>query len=254
MTVAIIGRGVVGKAQARLFKDVVTYDITDAGPYPAKTISKCVFAVIAVSTPPAPDGHANLDAVWSALRQLPDGVPVMVRSTLPPGTSRDLQHLRAPDLYAHVPEFLHERAGGAWAESGDVPFMLLGGSAASLRFFRPQLARVYKGLIRECSPAEAELAKYTANLHWAARVTFVNELAAVCARFGVHWEAVRRLWLLDPRVSAAYTAMAGFPPGFGGACWPKDLAALIAASSDAGYEAEFLHAIEAANARFRGEQ
>lgn len=253
MTVAIIGRGVVGRAQARLFGDVLTYDITDDGPYPAEKISRCQFAVIAVGTPSAPDGRADLNAVWSAVRAVPYRLPVMVRSTLPPGTSHDLLRVRAPSLYAHVPEFLHERAGGPWQESGDVPFMLLGGSPAAQRFFRPLLEKAYTGNIRECTTMQAELAKYTANLHWAARVTFVNELASICARFGVSWETVRQLWLLDPRNTPAYTAMDGFPPGYGGACWPKDLAALIAASSDAGYEPEFLRAIEVANARFRGE-
>jgi UDP-glucose 6-dehydrogenase len=48
-----------------------------------------------------------------------------------------------------------------------------------------------------------------------------------------------------------YTQYAGYPPGFDGRCWPKDLAALIAASNDAGYGPEFLRAIEDANARFR---
>jgi UDP-glucose 6-dehydrogenase len=48
-----------------------------------------------------------------------------------------------------------------------------------------------------------------------------------------------------------YTAIRGFPPGFGGRCWPKDLAALISASRDAGYAAWLLSDIQSANARFR---
>jgi UDPglucose 6-dehydrogenase len=47
--------------------------------------------------------------------------------------------------------------------------------------------------------------------------------------------------------------MTGFPPGFGGRCWPKDLSALIAAAADAGYKAEFLEAVQDANARFRSQ-
>jgi UDPglucose 6-dehydrogenase len=48
-----------------------------------------------------------------------------------------------------------------------------------------------------------------------------------------------------------YTQRAGYPPGFDGRCWPKDLAALIAASRDAGYEPGFLEAVGAANDRYR---
>jgi len=59
------------------------------------------------------------------------------------------------------------------------------------------------------------------------------------------------VWLADKRVNPSYTSMEGFPPGFDGACWPKDLAALIAASADAGYEAVFLRAVSDANDWFR---
>jgi UDP-glucose 6-dehydrogenase len=48
-----------------------------------------------------------------------------------------------------------------------------------------------------------------------------------------------------------YTQRAGYPPGFDGRCWPKDLAALIAASTDAGYDPRFLRSISDANDRFR---
>ena len=111
---------------------------------------------------------------------------------------------------------------------------------------------MFPGYIHECSAVVAELAKYTANLYWATRVTFVNEMAAVAAAHGVEWGEVRNAWLQDERVHLAHTLMAGFPPGFGGRCWPKDLSALIAASEEAGYKAEFLTAVQDANARFRG--
>jgi UDPglucose 6-dehydrogenase len=251
MTVAIIGMGVVGRAQAKLFGDVVTYDITDAGPYPEAAIAACDFAVIAVGTPEAFGGHADLTAVTAAVNQLPSGLPVLIRSTVPPGTMQQLRASSGRELIAHAPEFLTERDGGPWPESADVPFLILGGQPDARRFFRPQLARVFPGVIHECTALEAELAKYTANLAWATRVTFVNEMAAICDAAGSDWENVRAAWLCDPRVAPAYTAMAGFPPGFGGACWPKDLAALIAAAWDLGYEPEFLRAISRVNDRFR---
>jgi UDPglucose 6-dehydrogenase len=110
---------------------------------------------------------------------------------------------------------------------------------------------VFPGPIHTCSAKESELAKYAANLYWATRVTFVNEFAKVCEAFGVDYERVREAWLQDPRMTSVYTQRAGYPPGFDGRCWPKDLAALDAASEDAGYHAVFLQAIAEANERFR---
>jgi UDP-glucose 6-dehydrogenase len=54
-------------------------------------------------------------------------------------------------------------------------------------------------------------------------------------------------------MSGVYTQRAGYPAGFDGRCWPKDLDALIAASSDAGYDPGFLRAVREANQRFRAE-
>ena len=253
--VAIIGyRGIVGSAQMRLWAghDIVGYDTADGGPYPAE-IASCDFAVVCVPTPTMRGGGADLNYLRRALGQLPDGVPVLIRSTVPPGTVDSIGVTWPHRLVAHAPEFICERAGARIRESADVPWMLLGGNPAAREFFRPRLAEVYPDdRIHEWPAIVAELAKYTANLHWAVKVTFVNEMAAICEATGAQWEQVREAWLADPRVARDYTAMDGFPPGFGGPCLPKDLAALIAESLDAGYEPEFLIAIEDANARFRG--
>jgi UDPglucose 6-dehydrogenase len=254
VSVAVIGMGVVGRAQEKLFGDVVTYDIAREEPYPAGAIAGCEFAVIAVGTPQGPGGHADVSAVRAAIGALPAGLPALVRSTVPPGTTDGLARGCPGRLVAHAPEFLTERSDGPWPGSADVPYLILGGSPEARQFFRPRLDMSFPGVIWECTATEAELAKYTANLHWAARVTFVNEMARVCAAAGADWEQVRAAWLCDTRVRPAYTAMAGFPPGFGGSCWPKDLAALIAASTEAGYDPVFLRAVSEANGRFREER
>lgn len=247
--VAVIGLGVVGRAQARLFRPVhATYDpLVEGGPYPWGRVAECDFAVLAVGTPQGPDGRADLSQVREALDRIPPEMPVMIRSTIPPGTMTELQ--KARPLVVHVPEFLTERPGGAWPESGDVPFMILGGPPAARDWFLPVLGRVTPAPVFCCSGLEAELVKYTANLFLAAKVTFVNEMARVCAASGADWERVRAGWLHDPRAGVSHTRVEG--PGFGGRCFPKDLAALIAASRAAGYEPGFLDAVQAANVRFR---
>jgi UDPglucose 6-dehydrogenase len=247
--VGIVGLGVIGTAQADMFHahNLVTYDPAEDDHYPSD-MAQVDFAIICVGTPQADDGSADLSYVEAAAAELPDGVPVMLRSTVPPGTTDRLFRDR---LYVHAPEFMGENVLHSWQRSVDVPYMLIGGDPDATRFFHERFAQVFPGQIHVCAAVESELAKYAANLYWATRVTFVNELAMVCDRFGADYENVRAAWLTDPRMTAVYTRRAGYPPGFDGRCWPKDLAALIAASKDAGYDPGFLRSIDAANDRFR---
>jgi UDPglucose 6-dehydrogenase len=257
VSVAIIGHlGIVGAAQAALFgedHDLVLFDTASGSPYPHDDVTRCDFAVICVGTPShADDGSSDLTSVGKAIGSLPEKMPVLLRSTVPPGTTDKLAAQRS-GLIAFAPEFLTERTGGAWPDSADVPYMILGGSQEAHEFFGSELALVFPGVIHECEAVTAELAKYTANLYWATRVTFVNEMASIASAFGAEWDDVRMAWQEDERISGAYTRMDGFPPGFGGRCWPKDLTALIAAASEAGYQAEFLDSVRLANERFTSE-
>jgi UDPglucose 6-dehydrogenase len=251
MRVGIVGLGVIGTAQADMFSahDLVTYDPAEDDEYPWQMVG-CDFALICVGTPQDTDGHADLTYVEQAAAELPQSVPVALRSTVPPGTT-DRLFQGTGRLYCHAPEFMGENRLHSWQRPQDVPYMILGGDPRSTVFFRDRFTEVFPGRIVTCSAREAELAKYAANLYWATRVTFVNELAGICEAFDVDYENVRAAWLTDPRMSAPYTQYAGYPPGFDGRCWPKDLAALIAASSDAGYDPGFLRSIDAANDRFR---
>jgi nucleotide sugar dehydrogenase len=251
MKVAIIGMGTVGTGQARFFKehDLVTYDPRFNDTYPEQDIAGCDFAVICTGTPEGPDGAADTTDFHAATARLPATMPMLIRSTVPPGTTDSLQAIRS-GLTCFCPEFMHERPGGIWKDSSDVPWLILGGIQQATQWFHDVLREIYPGVIYQCRAMPAELAKYTANIYWAMRVTFANEMARVCQSYGISWEETRSAWLQDSRINPAYTAMAGFPPGFGGRCLPKDLAALIKASSSNGYEPEFLRCIQNANMLF----
>ena len=251
MKVGIVGLGVIGTAQMVMFGEHVhvSYDPAAHDLYPYDRFAECDFAVVCVGTPPQPDGRADLSHVEDATGRLPVKLPVALRSTVPPGTTDRLLDGR---LYAHVPEFMGENVLHSWQRSEQVPYMIVGGGTPEAGlFFEQAFSRVFRGTIHTCSAREAELAKYAANLYWATRVTFVNEFAMICQTFGVDYERVRDAWLQDPRMSEPYTQRAGYPPGFDGRCWPKDLEALIGASTDAGYQPDFLWAVSDANDKFR---
>lgn len=254
--VAVIGLGVIGQSQVKLFGDHVhaAYDIKTGEGYPEKKISECDFAVICVPTPQGGDGRADLTAVWSAICRLPR-IPVLIRSTVPPGAMAKISGALPHGLpLAYVPEFMYERADGLWHESADVPFMIHGGRFADHVYFQPFLEAVFTGKgIFLCTWDEAAMIKYTANAHLAAKVTFVNEIARICKALGIDWEQVRLGWLHDPRAGISHTAVHD-PPGFGGACLPKDLMALTARALDAGYDPLLLEVVQDCNERFRSER
>ena len=249
MRVAVIGLGVIGKAQAKMFDAAVTYDPLYDDEYPYEELEGCDFAVVCAPTPQGDDGSAVMSYVEDAIASLPPNLPVLLRSTVPPGTSDRL----ASGTFCHAPEFMGENPAHPWQSPAEVPFMVLGGDEDSRDFFAPLIAKVYPGVIHETTALESELVKYVENLYWATRVTFVNEMANVCENYGADWENIRSAWIEDPRVSPDYTSMDGVPSGYGGRCWPKDIAALIAASTGAGYRPEFLEAVRSANGRFGGE-
>lgn len=255
MKIAIIGLGIVGSAQARRFADheLVTYDPRFNKRYPKRKINQCTAAIICVGTPEARDGRADISMVEEAVERLPGDMSVLIRSTVPPGTTDRLAAGRI-GLTAFCPEYMHEREGGAWKESADVPWLVLGGHPVATEWFAATLFHSGCDIeIHETTAPVAEFSKYVGNTFNAVKVGYVNECAKVAEAQGLDWEAVAAAWRSDPRVDATYTKMEGFPPGFGGRCLPKDLAALIQFAIRSGYAPDLLIELERSNQKWGGE-
>jgi len=189
---------------------------------------------LAVGTPPRPNGEADLSAVEETARVIGahmDGHKVIVtKSTVPVGTARRVKTLiaeRASHRFAVVsnPEFLKE--GAAVHDFMSPDRVILGGDDAEaislLRaLYAPFMRREDRILVMDA--ASAELTKYASNAMLAARISFMNEIAALCERVGANAEQVRHGIGADSRIGTSFL----FPgTGFGGSCFPKDLAALL---------------------------
>lgn len=211
---------------------------------------------IAVGTPPAADGSADLTAVWNVVESLAPVVPpdavVVLKSTVPVGTNaavlERLQQLtgRVVDV-ASNPEFLKE--GAAIND-----FMYPDRVVVGVR--RPQVAdtlkTLYDPLLRNgrpylvMSPESAELTKYVANAMLAVKISFINEMANICERVGADINEVRHGIGHDHRIGFAFL----FPGvGYGGSCFPKDVRALASKAQSVGITPRILEAVEQVNDR-----
>jgi len=263
--IGIIGHGYVGRGMEKLFAgafDLAIYDKAKP-PYDPSVLAGSDLILICVGTPMAEDGSCDASAVWDAAtvanEQAPDAL-VCIKSAVPIGTTNALND-EYPGKRFHVsPEYMGE--GTNFVPPWDYPdprdsrshdFVIVGGPRAGevLDFFQRVMATTARYFA--CAAIEAELTKRFENAYFAAKVTFVNEAARICAAYGADWHRVRELWLADPRIGRSHTAVFRDRPGFGGRCLPKDLSALIVEAETVGVDPMLLKAVRETNATIRKE-
>lgn len=212
--------------------------------------------IVAVGTPTAERGAADLSALAAAARTIADTATpctVLIRSTVPVGTCDDLQAgaLREFAVVSN-PEFLRE--GHALSDAMTPDRIVAGGDAGAAGTVRSLYAPItaqswspVAGLAPGKRPAllwmdrrSAELAKYAANAYLVTRLSFVNEIANVAAAAGADVHAVLDTLARDPRIGPAYLRPG---LGWGGSCFPKDARALLSFTTDLGYNFTLLRAV-----------
>ncbi len=214
-------------------------------------------AFIAVGTPPGETGEADLSHVLAAAEQIGRAIDrytvVVNKSTVPVGSAEKVAeaiHRVKPDADFDVvsnPEFLKE---GAAIDDFMRPDRVVVGTSSERA--RAIMAELYGPFVRAEQPIlfmderSAELTKYAANAMLATRISFVNDVAALCERLGADVDHVRRGMGSDKRIGHSFL----FPGvGFGGSCFPKDLQALIRMARDLGLDFDLLRAVERVNER-----
>ncbi len=208
------------------------------------------FTFLCLPTPSAPDGSAELAAVQEASRSigphLAPGSVVVAKSTLPVG-SLDLVRgwLGRRDVTIAVnPEFLRE--GSAVSDWLSPDRIVVGADdAEAVR----RVAALFDGIERPLvvtDPCSAQLAKYACNAYLALRLSFVNALADLCGSVRADPAAVLRTMALDPPIGPRHLEPG---PGWGGSCFPKDLAALGVLARERGADPALVDVAARANDR-----
>ncbi|MET9868616.1 MULTISPECIES: UDP-glucose/GDP-mannose dehydrogenase family protein [unclassified Streptomyces] len=209
----------------------------------AAAVAEAGVVFLCLPTPMGAGGAADLAAVEAVAAQireeLPPGCVVVNKSTVPVGTSERVATLLGRDDVAVVsnPEFLRE--GRAVHDFLHPDRIVIG---AADRDAARRVADLYAGLdapLVLTDPASAELTKYAANFFLAMKLSFANNLATVCERFGADIDDVTEGIGRDPRIGSAFLRPG---PGWGGSCLPKDTHALLTVCELAGVDFPLLRA------------
>jgi len=226
----------VGEIIQQAVNDGRLRTVTDA----ASAISACDLSLVCVGTPSAANGSLDLryvelvcKEIGAALKKKPDYHTVVIRSTILPGTMRTIvipalessSGMTAGTDFGlcNNPEFLRE--GTAVYDYYNPPKTVIGGVDERSTAALEELYAGLPGPMITTQIETAEMVKYVDNVWHALKVTFANEIGAICKPLDVDSHTVMDIFCQDQKLNISpYYLKPGF--AFGGSCLPKDVRAL----------------------------
>jgi UDPglucose 6-dehydrogenase len=210
---------------------------------------------IAVGTPENEDGTANLDYIHAAAYtigvSIENDVIVCTKSTVPVGTNEKIreiiQSVKPPPLQVMVvsnPEFLREGSGIIDFFNGDR--IVIGTESREAASIMEKIYLPLKIPIMITDTRSAEMIKYASNAFLATKVSFINEIAAICEKVGANIEEVAYGIGKDKRIGPHFL-QTGI--GYGGSCFPKDTKALVQIAGNVKHKFELLESVIKVNNR-----
>jgi UDPglucose 6-dehydrogenase len=222
----------------------------------ADAVRGAEFVFLCVGTPQSDDGSADLSALEAVAREIapllqPDAV-VVNKSTVPVGTTRLVARWLAESGVTHDarvasnPEFLRE--GTAVRDFLQPQRIVIGCDDPTVAVRVSELYRGVPAPIVVTDAASAEMIKQASNAYLATKISFINAIANVCEAVGADVRDVARGLGYDPRIGSDFLHPG---PGFGGACLPKDTAALLHTAAQFDYDFSLLRGVLEVNERQR---
>lgn len=240
MLIGIVGGGFVGKATMYLICNDIQIKVYDINPKlccPKGTtlqdLIQCEIIFVCVPTPMEKDGSCHIEIVTSVIEDIKkldyEGF-IVVRSTVPVGTCNELQCYFMPEFLTeknYILDFINNKDWifGTLFNSMDFLFKKKITNLFDLAF---KNNRIKYNQLHFVTNKEAEMIKYFKNCYLATKVAFCNEIFQFCKGKDIHYENVRKLAILDDRIGESHTMVPGHDGkfGFGGTCFPKDMASL----------------------------
>lgn len=211
--------------------------------------TKSDVVIIAVGTPQNPDGSADLRFIESVALDLATHVDhdiiAVIKSTVPVGTNHHVKALIDQHLSREVtvqmasnPEFLRE--GTALKDCLEGDRIVLGAENPQVHEVLREMYRPFGIPIYTTDIRSAELIKYASNAFLATKISFVNEIAAICEKVDANVDDVAEGMGKDKRIGASFLR-AGI--GYGGSCFPKDTNALVQIAGDHDHSFHLLESV-----------
>jgi UDPglucose 6-dehydrogenase len=263
-TVGIIGNGYVGSAIAAAFAHTNYVKIYDINPSKSthtleELCTESEYIFVCVPTPASSDGAQDLTHIYKALRDIAkccaavDSDPlIIIKSTVVPGTTQYLAEDTGLEI-AFSPEFLTART--AMQDFANPDRIIFGCR-------HERIGCELKSLFKERFPGanyivtsieEAEFIKYMVNTFFATKIIFMNAMRGFASKKRYDWNRCLEGFASDHRIANSHLEVPGHDkvPGFGGACLPKDLKALITIFKDADINPVLLEVINEINDSYR---
>ena len=243
MKIGVIGQGFVGTAVReglKQYHSVQTYDI-DESKSTCKDINELIdksnYIFVCLPTPMKKDGSCDTSIVEGVIRDIDDSVVyrncsnriIIIKSTVPPGTTERLNKECKHIQVVFNPEFLTE--ANFINDFKNQDRIIIGGPRPASTRVRQLFYKAFpKAKIIKTGSTIAEMVKYTTNTFLSVKVSFANEIYDICENLGIDYDKVTEYATLDERLGKSHWSVPG-PDGkfgFGGSCFPKDINALIA--------------------------
>tara|TARA_B100000900_G_C20570678_1_gene713095 strand:- start:62 stop:898 length:837 start_codon:yes stop_codon:yes gene_type:complete len=263
--IGIIGQGFVGNAVYKKWKqyyDVLTYDLDESKSTSTlhNLVMLCDTIFVCLPTPMNKGGECDLSTLQQSLFDINTLIEfedarsktIIVKSTIPPGTT---EQLNKDFKYLNIifnPEFLTER--NAEEDYNNQTRIIIGGPRPQSTDVVRLFSKVFPNakLIKTHS-TYAEMVKYMTNTFLSTKVSFANEIYQICEKVGADYDKVVEYATYDDRLGKTHWMVPGHDGdfGFGGHCFPKDLSALIHVSENLGTTNNVLKATRDTNDEVR---
>ena len=270
--IGIVGQGYVGTAVRAVFQkhyDVRTFDInTELSTCDTlqELVTKSEVIFVCVPTPMNTDGSCNTDIVEDIISDINDSVRidrlnhnpsdkiVVIKSTVPPGTTDRLNKENDNVTVIFNPEFLTE--ANFIEDFKNQDRIIIGGDRPATTKVRQLFSVAFPETpIVKTGSTTAEMVKYMTNSFLATKVSFANEIKIISDKLGIDYDKVVEYATYDERLGKSHWSVPG-PDGhcgFGGSCFPKDINALIKVAESMDLEVETLRGAWQTNLEVRPE-